>query len=218
MKDNKQLLDEIAKAVDKRDETKSITLVNEALKKGLNPADVLQKGVVAGLKTVGHKFETKEYYMLELMEAGDLGKTLIDIITPHLPRIEGDKPARIVIGSTKGDMHDIGKNLVITQLQIAGFEVYDLGVDVPSPTFIEKAKEVGADIIGLSAFLTPTMAYFGEVIKYMKDMGIRDKYKVIVGGGATDEAYAKSIGADGTAPDAFQAVKLCQRLMSEKKK
>ncbi len=217
MENEVQMLDEIAKAVDELDETKATTLVDEALEKGLNPVDILQKGVVAGLKAVGHKFETKEYFMLELMEAGELGKKLIDTITPHLPRIEGTKTARVVIGSSKGDIHDIGKNLVIMQLQISGFEVYDLGVDVPSTTFIDKAREVGADIIGMSAFLSTTMAYFAEVINYLKDMGIRDKYKVIVGGGTTDAAFAESIGADGTAPDAIQAVKLCERLMAEKK-
>jgi methanogenic corrinoid protein MtbC1 len=217
MENNMQILAEIANAVDELDEAKATNLVDEALKKGLNPIDVLQQGVVAGLKAVGHKFETKEYYMLELMEAGEIGKKLIDIITPFLPRIEGAKPARIVFGSSKGDIHDIGKNLVITQLQISGFEVYDLGVDVPSTTFIDKARELRADIIAMSAFLSTTMAYFSEVINYLKDMGIRDKYKVIVGGGTTDAAFAESIGADGTAPDAIQAVKLCERLMAEKK-
>lgn len=217
MENNKQILDEIAKAVDELDENKATTLVDEALKKGVNPVDILQQGVVAGLKAVGHKFETKEYFMLELMEAGELGKELIKTITPHLPSIEGSKAAKIIIGSSKGDIHDIGKNLVITQLEISGFEVYDLGVDVPSMTFIDKAQEVGADIIAMSAFLSTTMAYFAEVINYLKDMGLRDKYKVIIGGGTTDVAFAESIGADGTAPDALQAVKLCESLMLEKK-
>jgi len=217
MENNKQILDEIAKAVDELEEAKATTLVDEALEKGINPIDILQQGVVAGLKAVGHKFETKEYYMLELMEAGELGKKLINTITPHLPSIEGGEPARVVIGSAKGDIHDIGKNLVITQLEISGFEVYDLGVDVPSMTFIDKSREVEADIIAMSAFMSTTMAYFAEVVNYLKDMGLRDKYRVIVGGGTTDAAFAESIGADGTASDAFHAVKLCEQLMSEKK-
>src|SRR5512139_3671920 len=105
------------------------------------------------MKAIGRKFEAKEYFMLELMEGGEAGKKLIEIITPYLPRKEGLKPAKVVIGTVKGDIHDIGKNLVITQLGVSGFEVYDLGVDVPSMAFIEKAKEVGADIIGMGAFL-----------------------------------------------------------------
>ncbi len=217
MADNMQVLDEIAKAVDELDEARAKTLVDEALKNGIDPVAIVQQGVVAGLKAVGHKFETKEYYMLELMEAGELGKKLIDTITPHLPRTEGARRAKVVIGATKGDIHDIGKNLVITQLQIYGYDVYDLGVDVPSIAFIDKAREVGADIIAMSAFLSTTMSYFADVINYLKDMGIRDKYKVIVGGGTTDAAFAKSIGADGTAPDAVQAVKLCESLISQKK-
>ncbi|MGI5926682.1 MAG: cobalamin B12-binding domain-containing protein [Thermacetogeniaceae bacterium] len=216
MESNTQMLAELAKAVEELDEAKAAAIVDEALQKGLNPVDILQ-GVVAGLKAAGHRFEINEYYLLELMEVGEIGKKLINTITPHLPSLDGSSPGRVVIGSTKGDIHDIGKNLIITQLQVAGFEVYDLGVDVPSLTFIDKAQEVGADIIAMSAFLSTTMAYFAEVINYLKDMGLRDKFKVIVGGGTTDEAFAKSIGADGTAPDAIQAVKLCERLLSEKK-
>ena len=214
MEGDVQILNELAKAVEELEEEKSVDLVGKALQKGVNAVDILQKGVIAGLKAVGDKFETKEYFMLELMEVGEIGKKLIAMITPHLPVVEGAKAARVVIGSTKGDIHDIGKNLIITQLTVAGFEVFDLGVDVPSMTFVDKAREVGADIIALSAFLSTTMAYFSEVIKYLEDMGIRDKFKVIVGGGTTDEAFAKSIGADGTAPDAISAVRLCERLMS----
>ena len=218
METNPQLLAEIARAVEELEEAKATALVDEALEKGLNTVDILQEGVMAGLKGAGRRFEEKEYFMLELMAVGEIAKKLIDTITPHLPSMEGKEPARVVIGSTKGDIHDIGKNLIITQLQVAGFEVYDLGVDVPSLTFIEKATEVEADIIAMSAFLTTTMVYFSEVIQYLKDMGLRDKFKVIVGGGTTDEAYAESIGADGTAPDAIQAVALCERLVSEKRR
>ncbi len=210
-------MQEIAKAIEALDEAKAEALVRDALAKGLDPVQVLQQGVVAGIKAVGHKFETKEYYMLELMQSGEMGKKLIGIITPHLPTAEGINPAKVVIGSTKGDIHDIGKNLVITQLQVSGFEVHDLGVDVPTMTFIDKARDIGADIIGLSAFLSTTQIYFAEVVNYLKDLGLRDKYKVIIGGGTTDAMYAESIGADGWAPDAFDAVKLCERLMAGRK-
>ncbi len=209
-----ELKDEIAIAVSDLQEDKAEALVNDSLAQGID-AKLLLDGVMAGLQEVGHKFEAQEYFMLELMEAGELGKKLIDTITPHLPKLEGAKSAKVVIGSTKGDIHDIGKNLVITQLQLAGFEVIDLGVDVPSMTFVDKARETGADIIAMSAFLSMTMAYFSEVIKYLNDMGLRDKYKVIVGGGTTDAAFAKSIGADGTASDAVGAVKLCAQLMAK---
>ena len=206
--------EEIVKAVEAIDYPKAEALVKEALQKGVDSTEVLQ-GVVDGMKAIGHKFETKEYYMLELMEGGDVGKRLIAIITPHLPRREGVKPSKIVIGTVKGDIHDIGKNLVITQLEVSGFEVYDLGVDVPSMTFIDKAKEVGADIIGMGAFITTTIANFKEVMGFLNDMGLRDKYKVIIGGGPTTQELAESLGADGWAPDAVSAVTLCERLITK---
>jgi methanogenic corrinoid protein MtbC1 len=207
---------EIALAVADILEDRAETLVNDSLAQGVD-AKLLLDGVIAGLQEVGHRFETQEYFMLELMEAGELGKNLIGTITPHLPKLEGARKGKVVFGSSKGDIHDIGKNLVITQLELAGFDVIDLGVDVPSMAFIDKARETGADIIAMSAFLTTTMAYFSEVVQYLKDMGLRDKYKVIVGGGTTSEEFAASIGADGTAPDAVKALKLCEKLMAEKR-
>jgi len=208
-------IQEIAQAVLELEEDKAETLVRAALANGLDPVKVLQEGVIAGIKAIGEKFETQEYFLLELMMGGDIGKKLIAIITPHLPAVERTSAAKVVIGSSKGDIHDIGKNLVITQLQIAGFEVYDLGVDVPSMAFIDKAREVDADIIGMSAFLSNTMACFAEVVNYLKDMGLRDKFKVIAGGGPTSPEYVESIGADGWAPNGFETVKLCERLLAK---
>lgn len=216
MADDSQVQQEIAQAVVDLEEERAAALVEQALAEGVDAKRLLD-GIVDGLNAVGKKFETGDYFMLELMMAGELGKSLIEAITPHLPTIEGSEPAKVIIGSVKGDIHDIGKNLVITQLQLAGFEVWDLGVDVASMAFIDKAQEVGADIIAMSAFLSTTVVYFAEVIDYLKDMGLRDKYRVIVGGGTTDAAFAESIGADGTAPDAIQTVTLCKRLMLEKK-
>lgn len=216
MPDDAEIEQALAQAVADLEEDKAEALVRQGLANGVDPKALLD-GVVAGLKTVGDKFAAQEYFMLELMMSGDIGKKLMALITPHLPKIEGGKSAKVVIGSTKGDIHDIGKNIVITQLQLAGFEVIDLGVDVPSMTFIDKARELNADIIALSAFCSTTMAYFAEVINYLKDLGIRNQYKVIVGGGTTDAAFAESIDADGTAPDAIGAVKLCNNLMAMKK-
>ncbi|MCL5736773.1 MAG: cobalamin-dependent protein [Actinobacteria bacterium] len=209
-----ELVQEIAQAVSDLDNEKAESLVNDSLAEGVDAKLVLD-GVMVGITQVGHRYETGEYYMLELMQAGVLGKKLIKEITPHLPKVEGVKPAKVVIGSTKGDNHDIGKNLIITQLQVSGYEVFDLGVDVPSITFVNKAKELEADIIGMSAFMSTTMSHFSEVINHLKDIGVRDQYKIIVGGGTTDTAFAESIGADGTATDAVEVVKLCHRLIAE---
>lgn len=212
---NVEFAEEITKAVEELDESKAEALVMEALVRGFDPDRVLQ-AVVAGLKALGRRFERKEYFVLELMEGGEIGRKLVDVITPYLPPREGVQPARVVIGSVKNDIHDIGKSLVTTQLRISGFEVYDLGVNVASMVFIDKAREVGADIIALSAFTTMTMVSFKEVLDYLRDMGLRGRYKVIIGGGTTSMAFAKQIGADGWAPDAVEAVTLCESMVSRK--
>jgi methylmalonyl-CoA mutase cobalamin-binding domain/chain len=210
-----EVAQEIARAVSDIEDDKAEMLVNDSLDEGVDAKSVLD-AVMVGVTDVGNRYESGEYFMLELMQAGVLGKKLLKAITPHLPKVEGSASAKVVIGSTKGDNHDIGKNLIITQLQVSGFEVFDLGVDVPSITFVDKARELDADIIGMSAFMSTTMAHFSEVINHLKDTGLRDRYKVIVGGGATDAAFAESIGADGTASDSVEVVKLCRRLTTTK--
>jgi methanogenic corrinoid protein MtbC1 len=207
---------EIASALVEIEEDKATGLVTEGLAQGTDP-ELLLEGVTEGLHEVGRRFETKEYFMLELMETGEIGKKLIAAITPYLPKREGALAGKVVIGSTKGDIHDIGKNLIITQLQLAGFEVVDLGVDVPTMTFIDKAVEIGADIIAMSAFMTTTMAYFGECVDYLRDMGLRDKFFAICGGMMCSPEFIASIGADGTAEDAVGTVKLCQKLIASRK-
>lgn len=210
---NADIINDITQAVEELDERRAQSLVIERLGLGTDPSLVLQ-GVVAGLKSIGQKFERKEYFLLELIEGGELGKSLVDMITPHIPAKQGVKPTRIIIGAVKGDIHDIGKNLVATQLRVSGYEVFDLGVDVPSMSFIDKAQELHADIIALSAFLTTTIPCLTEVLDYLRDMGLRSQYKVIIGGGPTTQAYADQIGADGWAPDAAKAVVLCENLHS----
>ena len=208
-----EVVQEIRHAVEDLEDERAESLVRDALAGGADATQLLE-GVMVGIRQVGRRYETGEYFMLELIQAGVLGKKLINAISPRLPKVEGVRSARVLIGSTKGDNHDIGKNMIITQLQVSGFEVFDLGVDVPSTTFVEKAKELDVDIIGMSAFMSTTMAHFSEVIDYLNDVGLRDKYKIIVGGGTTDAAFAESIGADGTAFDAVEVVRLCQRLMT----
>lgn len=206
-------VEEIAKAVEDIEESKAEALVKEALAAGVDPAGIL-RGVVAGLKAIGRRFENKEYFLLELTEGGEVGKKLVDLIAPHIPAKEGQEPAKVVIGAVQGDIHDIGKNLVATQLRVSGFEVYDLGINVPSMNFVDKACDSGADIIALSAFLSTTIPYFVEVLDCLRDMGLRSKFKVIIGGGTTTKAYADQIGADGWAEDAVRAATLCESLVS----
>jgi methylmalonyl-CoA mutase cobalamin-binding domain/chain len=139
----------------------------------------------------------------------------MELVTPHLPENEGPKKGVVVIGAVQGDLHDIGYGLVANQLKIAGFEVYELGVNTKSMEFIEKAQEVKADIIGLSAFLVTTIPNCTEVINYLNDMGIRDEFKVIIGGAETTKEKAEAMGCDGQADNAIEAVSLCEQLMGQ---
>ena len=193
------------------DETKNH--VQAALDEGMDPVEVLQNGIIAGLKEVGKKFEEEEYFLAELMMAGKLGEACIEIITPHLPENAGISKGVVVLGAVEGDLHDIGYSLVATQLKLAGYDVHMLGVNIPSMQFIEKAQDYNADIIGMSAFLVTTIPNCAEVVKYLVDMNIRDKFKVIIGGAETSQEKAVSMGCDGQADNAVEAVALCDRLL-----
>ena len=206
-------ISDIAKAIEAIKSDNTVSLVEQALADELDPVEILQEGVIKGLQEVGRKFGAGEYFLAELMMAGKLGETCIELITPHLPDTSGPKKGVVVIGAVQGDLHDIGYGLVATQLKIAGFEVHKLGVNIPSMTFVEKAQELKADIIGLSAFLVTTIPNCAEVVNYLKDMGLRDKFKVIIGGAETTPEKAEAMGCDGQAENAVEAVSLCEGLM-----
>jgi 5-methyltetrahydrofolate--homocysteine methyltransferase len=195
------------------EDDKALALVKEAIEKGLNAREVLEQGVLAGLKEIGQRFADKEYFLAELTMGAKLVDDCMAILDPHLPKGDGPKRGVVVLGAVQGDLHSIGYGLVGKQLQLAGYEVHEVGINIPSMTFIDKAKEVNADIIGLSAFLVTTVPYCKELIEYLRDMGLRDKYKVIIGGTGCNDEVSSSMGADGFAPNANEAVKLCDRLL-----
>jgi methanogenic corrinoid protein MtbC1 len=206
---------EIHDAVWQLKKAKALELVKQAIADGLDPVEVLQKGVIAGLRVVGDKFGAKEYFLAELVMGGKVAEPCIEYLKPFLPPNAEGKQGTVVIGAVTGDLHTIGYGLVSTQLELAGFEVHKLGIDLPSKYFIEKAREHKADIIGLSAFLVTTIPYCPEVIGYLKDMGLRDTYKVIIGGTECTAAKADAMDADGWALNAVAAVPLCKRLMGK---
>lgn len=194
--------------------------VKEALNKGIPPLKIINEALAPAMNIVGKKFEEGEYFLAELVAAGETFKEVLDILRPLLLK-SGEKIKRlgkVVIGTVRGDLHDIGKNIVATMLESAGFEVYDLGADVPPEEFVKKAKEVNADIVAMSALLTTTMIEMKNVIEELKKAGIRDKVKVIIGGAPVTEEFAREIGADAYAEDAVKAVEVCKRLIEEKKK
>jgi methylmalonyl-CoA mutase cobalamin-binding domain/chain len=170
------------------------------------------------IREVGQKFETGEAFLPDLMIAGKKMERCMAVFRPHI-EIDDESSAggRIVIGSVTGDIHDIGKNLVSTMLSVGGFEVVDLGVDVPAMEFIKAAKKEGADVIALSSLMTTTLPYQREVLDLLREMGLRDKYFVVIGGGPVTPEFAQDVGADGFAENAALAVSLCTTLMTSGK-
>jgi len=193
--------------------------VDEALRMGIKPLDIIDNALTPAIREIGDLFEKGEYFLPELIISADLFKEIMDEKLKPLLTAEGsarEALGRVVIGTVKGDLHDIGKNIVATMLEIAGFEVYDLGVDVAPEEFVRKAKEVNADIVAMSALLTTTMIEMKNVIELLKREGLRDKVKVIVGGAPVTEEFARQIGADAYAEDAVKAVEVCKKLVGEK--
>jgi len=205
---------EVAELIEAIDE-EALTAVISALEAEEDPVALMKDGVVEGLRLIGIKFEEEEYFLAELMMGGKLAEKCIALIDPHIPKGSIEKRGVVVIGAVHSDLHDLGYSLVAKQLELAGFEVHSMGVNVDPMTFIDKAQEVEADIIGLSAFLVGTVPSCGDVVAYLKDMGLADRLRVIIGGTATSQETADEIGAAGWAANAVEAVSLCERLTAD---
>lgn len=199
------------------DDERAVEITEAALADGMDPMDVIQKNMVPILDDIGEQFSRLELFLPDLIMAADVATAVKDVIAAKLTKADGESAGKIVIGTVQGDVHDIGKNIVATLLEVNGFEVHDLGNDVKPFDFINEAREVGADLICLSSLLTTSMPYMEDVLKSLNGLGIRDQFKVIVGGGPVSAEWAASIGADGYSEDANEAVELCRKIMSEKK-
>lgn len=207
------LFEELAGNLIKGDAPGTEALTIRALEQGVAPSEVLNKGLIAGMEVVGTKFKNNEFYVPEVLIAARAMKAGMKVLRPKLVE-SGVKPlGRFVVGTVKGDLHDIGKNLVAMMMEGAGFEVIDLGADVPSEKFIAAIKEKNASVIGMSALLTTTMLQMKDVVATLKANGLKDSVKVIVGGAPLNQSYADEIGADGYAPDAASAVDLVKKLL-----
>jgi trimethylamine corrinoid protein len=189
-------------------------LAEEAVQSGLDLLEVVEQGYVPGIQKVGELWERGEYFLPELITSAEAMKAAMAVLDPELNRQNlGTRiGGKVVIGTVEGDIHDIGKNLVASMLQAGGFEVFDLGTDVKLERFIDKAEEVGAGMICLSALLTTTMMNQRRFIGLLRDKGLRGKYKVLVGGAPASRKWAEEIGADGYAENAVAAVKLAKSL------
>lgn len=210
-------LAKLTTAIIEGDSDESGKCAQTALNAGIDPMLILNEGLMNGADEVGKRFENGEYFLPELMLAGRALKTAMEILKPVLLEKYSGENSRvkgvIVFATVQTDIHDIGKNIVSSMLTAAGFEVTDLGVDVPIKSIIDKAEELGAQVIALSALLTTSMPFIKDLVELLKARGLREKYIVLVGGASVTEEWAKSIGADGTARNAAEAVKLARRLM-----
>jgi len=211
------ILEDIANLVIEGDINAVITTVNKALEQDINSVDIIQKGLTYGLNTVGDKFEKMELYLPEMLMSAEAVKAATEIVKPHIKGEVMQQEGVIVIGTVEGDVHDIGKSIVALYLNASGFEVYDLGCEVPACAFVDQAQEKQADIIGISALLTTTMTYIPDVIDELKRRGLRQKYIVMVGGGAVTQEWAGKIGADGYGEDFAEAAHLAKQLMKARR-
>jgi len=194
------------------DEKKLTNLAQAALDEGISAKEILEKGLMAGMDIVGEKMEAEDMFIPEVLRSAKTMSAVIDTLKPLLA--EGDIVAvgKVIIGTVKGDLHDIGKNLVAMMLESAGFDVYNLGADISPDKFVEEIKDKGANILGLSALLTTTMPMMKTTISALAESGLRDKVKVMVGGAPVTQDFADQIGADGYAHDAGSATKLAKAL------
>ena len=210
-----EILSDITQSlVDGEPET-TFELTQKALGLGIEPMSIIREGLMPGMNIVGENFASGEFFLPDLIIAAEGMKKAMEVLEPELVARQQsiESPGTIVIGTVKGDIHEIGKTLVATMLSANGFKVYDLGVDVPTEAFIAKIKETQANILGLSALLTTTMTMQREIIRALQSTGMRQAVKVMVGGAPVTRGWMSEIGADGYAEDAMGAVKVAKELM-----
>ena len=208
------LINEAIQSVLTGDEDAAKKVANTVIAEGINPVGIISEGFAEGMIKVGDLFANEEYALPEVLLSADTMQSALDLLTPHIPKEEVEKKlATVVIGTVAGDIHDIGKRIVATMLEVYGFEVHDLGRDVPLENFIEKAIEVNADIVAASALMTTTMVAQKLLQEALQEAGIREKVKLMVGGAAVTQEWADQIGADGYAEEVTEAVKKAKQLV-----
>ena len=210
-----ELFQKMAQSILDGDSDVAVALAKQAIEAGINPLDAITKGFVLGVNQVGESFACGQAFLPELVMAGEAMKAAVAALEPEMQKRGTSRQVfgKVVLATVEGDIHEIGKTLVGTMLSASGFQVYDLGVDVPSAKIIEKVKEVDADLVGLSALLTTTMVKQKEVIDELDKLGLRKKVKVMVGGAPVTRDWVQKIEADGYSEDAIGAVGLAKRLV-----
>jgi 5-methyltetrahydrofolate--homocysteine methyltransferase len=212
------LLDEIKECIIAMKKTETPGLTQKALNEGLDAEEILNKALIPAMATVGNQYESGEKFIPEMLIAAKAMMGALDILKPKLIASGGKSQGKVVLGTVEGDVHDIGIKLVGMMLEGAGLDVVVLGADTSKEEFLEAIKEHNANILGMSALLTNTMPQMKEVIDFLKENGLREKVKVMVGGATLNQRFADEYGADGFAPDAAQAAALAKRLLDEQSK
>jgi len=208
-----QPIETIYNAVLEGDAANAKAGVNAALADGINPETILKEGLIAAMGEVGRLFEENEYFVPEMLVAARAMQGGLALLKPHLAASGAVSAGKVIIGTVKGDLHDIGKNLVAMMLEGAGFEVADLGTDVTPEKFVKAVNEHKPQVVAMSALLTTTMPSMGATVKALQEAGVRDHVKVMIGGAPVTDAFEKQIGADGYSPDASSAVRLAKALI-----
>jgi corrinoid protein of di/trimethylamine methyltransferase len=213
---SEELFKQMAQAVIDGDDEEAAALAQQGLDEGVDPLEAINKGFTPGMDVVGELYATGEYFLPDLILGGEAMKAALGVLEPALQAAgqEREVLGKVVLGTVKGDIHEIGKSLVGSMLAANGFEVFDLGIDIEAEVFVAKAREYDADIVALSALLTTTMLHQRDVIEHLSEAGMRDKVKVMVGGSPVTQSWADQIGADGFAEDAANAVTVAKRLMA----
>jgi len=211
------ILSQIADSVVNIDFNGTKKLVRKALKDGVPPVDIVLRGLSKGMERVGELYESSEYFEAELIASGQVMQEALEIVRPHIEVDKLDSPGTFIIGTVKGDLHDIGKNMVIAMMRSAGFKIVDLGVDVDKQAFVDAVRKAdGKIIVAMSALLTTTMPAMKEVVDELDRQGLRKKVKVLLGGRPVNAEFARKMGSDGYARDAVSAVRVAKRLLASK--
>ncbi|MDR1815245.1 MAG: corrinoid protein [Clostridiales Family XIII bacterium] len=202
----------LSDAVFEFEEDEAVAYAHKAVDAGIDATEAIESGLADGMQRAGVLYEEEEYFISELLLCADALNAGVEVLKPHIRTSDKDAKTKVVIGVIEGDTHDIGKNLVRILTEAGGYEVLDLGRDVKPEAFVETAAAEGADVIALSTLMTTTMVGMPKVIELLKERGLRDRVKVVVGGGPISQGYADRIGADGYAPNASEAVRLIERV------
>jgi len=202
----------LSEAIIKGDQATAVSVTQQALEEGMAPETVLNEGLIAGMNVIGKRFKANEVYIPEVLIAARAMKSAMEVLEPKLVEAGVEPVGKAIMGTVQGDLHDIGKNLVVMMLKGAGFDVVDMGVDVSPDRFVEQIKETGAQIVGLSALLTTTMPAMEKTVRAIREAGLAAK--VIIGGAPVTQNFADKIGADGYSADAATAVDVAKSLLN----